>query len=431
MNKNSVILFLLAIVLVFSSTACTDQEKDAEAAKEGTQSSGKTLKVYYGNWYNSLNSSVIRDFKELHRDITIEEESINLDDADSFKKRFTTELMAGETADIISLPAGYFPGGNKLMASGALCDLNPIIAEDKEFELGDYNEVVMDSGVYKGKRYVIPVDYGFSYLYTYKSLLDENNIRLDLSNWTWDALHDIIKKFNKANKGNIKYSFLKFNIGDILYSGKNTFVDYEAKRSSFNSSEFIDELNIYKDILSTVCPEEERGSLSADVEKRLKTILFGIQSGGISDMILSNDIVKKAEGEDAIILPCPSMDGKMYTSGSVYNAVAIASKSKYPKEAFDFIKIILSEKKQVNSLISNPVNKAVLDEAIQNLKLNKVNEENIKRITDMVANIKDCDFGDDSYSIISGEMDDFISGRKTAEQTAKTIDEKVTLFLNE
>ncbi len=431
-GKSHFILFLLTIALMLSSTACTDREKDAEAAKEGTQSSGKTLKVYYGNWHHSLNASVLRDFKELHKDITIEEESINLNDFDAFRKRFTTELMAGETADIISLPGYCFPGGSNLMASGALYDLNPVIAEDKEFKLGDYNEVVMDTGVYEGKRYVIPVDYIFYYMDTYKSILDESNIELDLSNWTWEVLTDITEKFHRGNKGTARYSFLWFDILHILSSGRNTFVDYEAKTSGFNSPEFIAILNIYKRLLPSVCPEDERESLSADVEKCLNTVLFGIRSGGIPDIVTSNNIVKKAEGEDAIILPCPSVDGEMYTPSYVSNAVAIASKCRYPKEAFDFIKIILSKKKQVNSLINNPVNKAVLDENIRSLELKKISQENIKRITDIVANVRDCDFGDDSYSsIVRGEMDDFISGRKTAEQTAKTIDEKVTLFLNE
>lgn len=125
----------------------------------------------------------------------------------------------------------------------------------------------------------------------------------------------------------------------------------------------------------------------------------------------------------------PTINGEKHINVFASELVAITTKCKYKEEASDFIKIILSEENQANETIAVPVMDSVFNKQIEYIKNN---EKVGSQISDLFQNIAGCTLSDGNVSsILNKELPDFISGKKSAEQTAKAIDEKVTLYLNE
>lgn len=292
------LILILVITMAFFSAGCSENKEAEKTEKIGKaqNTSEKILKIFYFEHYNNINASALSEFKKIHNDIKIEERVVRMQEFDSFEMKFRAELLAGEGADIISLPSFLFP--DRLMERGILCDLDLLIPKDENFKIGNYNEKVMNVGVYNGKRYIVPLDYSFDYLFTYKTLL--SNVKLNTTNWTWDNLANNVKEYYKEGKGASKYFFSSnFSIWNIISSSGNSYVDYEKKTSNFNSPEFIKLLQIYKNLVPYICPQEEGNE--TDIEKRLKiSVLHSSTCNGITDST-GFSANNKPFGEDAII----------------------------------------------------------------------------------------------------------------------------------
>lgn len=75
-------------------------------------------------------------------------------------QKLHTEIMAGKgpdviiTGDALSAITLY-----KQMDAGVYVDFNELIKKDRSFALDDYEQRILDAGIYKGKRYIMPLSY--------------------------------------------------------------------------------------------------------------------------------------------------------------------------------------------------------------------------------------------------------------------------------
>lgn len=416
------VYLILAITLAIMNSGCENRG----TAKQIESAPDNVLQVYYLEQDKSINDRVLTEFKETHNEIKVIEKVINNQEIEAFTLKFKAQLAAGTGTDIISLPSSFLPSISKLSDSGVLCDLNSLISEDNSFKIQDYNEKVLDSCAYNGKRYMMPIDYTFYYFYTYKAVLDD--FKLNTADWNWDVLVNAEKEYFREGKGESKYFISPFfDFSSILFSEQNAYVDYKHKISKFNTPEFIKLLQTYKSIAPYVCPIGEF-SRQTDYEKmEMLSVLQSAFCTGVGDSFGFNDY-NKAFGEDAIILPFPTLDGKNGTNARVDRIVGITSKCRYKKEAFDYIKAILSKENQMNDSLNVPVNNAAFNEQLELVKIIRSDSQ----IEELFKTVNSCSLIDASIlEIINKELPYFLSGKKTAEQTAKAIDEKVSLYLNE
>ncbi|PYG84360.1 ABC-type glycerol-3-phosphate transport system substrate-binding protein [Ruminiclostridium sufflavum DSM 19573] len=421
-----------ALIVLMSAailgTGCSDS-KGSEAASaagstaDSSDSSEKVLGVCYFSQMDTLNATVLSNFKRIHSDVNVKEKVLDPEDFDSFQLQFQAELAAGQGADVIFLPAWCLPNDYKLMRDGVLCDLSTLISEDEELKIENYNKTILDTGIYDGKRYIIPIDYCFSYFYTYKTVMGD--LKLETSNWTWDDLLKAAKEYFNSSNG--KY-FLEpdFNFWDMKYSDKNSYVNYDKKTSNFNSEGFIKLLQTYKELLPYVCPNEAEQE-ETDSEERIK--LSVLRTENYTGVVKNAQGVVKPFNEEPIFIPYPTLDGVSNVNAFATNIAAITSKCKYKEEAFDYIKILLSTTIQNDETFNAPVMKSVFEEQSKTFK--PVSESKTS-ITNIFGKINSCTLGDGSVDeIIKAELPAFVSGNKTAEQTAKAIDEKVNAYLKE
>jgi len=194
-------LLLAAAVLVFMVGAlfAALQSCGGDEAEEPFVMQEPTDRLVVYKYYDDVVlTAALNIFETKYPDVEIE-----IRDFDggwgAYKETLKTELAAGKGPDLIFGTDFDYPDIYKSMDSGVFLDLNPLIDSDDEFNLDDYVKVALDAGVYKGKRYVMPVEYYVPILLTTKEILDAESITpSDLA--TFDGFIGTVNKYHEKYK---------------------------------------------------------------------------------------------------------------------------------------------------------------------------------------------------------------------------------------
>lgn len=438
------LLCILLAISVLTLTSCSKSDKNKE-----NENSKHILKLYSMEYDKQLQSAVTL-FNSSSKDVTIEVTTFK--NLEEYMNKINTETLSGEGPDIFA-GLSFFKSLRKAISSGVFCDLNELIEKDKDFKLSEYNTSILDCGVIDGKRYILPMDYFCDGFYTTKELLAKNNMSIDDNGWTWKEFAQIAKDFAQRNKGKGKYLVgYNFGFNSILRSCGISFIDYDNKKCSYNSPEFIELLQNYKDIYPAIFTNDMlRQKKISSPHELLNQESVLLINNFVHPYVayINNSIFKGALNSEMQMLSLPT-----YKSGSAVTArlssfAAINSKCKYKQQAFDFIKYTLTKEYRVEGLnYGIPVKSSTLKEELEKY-LNgdlkgeittgtykcfpiNINQEIFDKTVKIAERTKSMEIIDSSVSdIIAGELPDFVSGKKNAQQTAKVINDKVNIFLNE
>ncbi len=440
MLKKRIVLIIVSIFVLFGVSCSSQPDKDTGGENIQTGSETPTISIYLMKNHSML----IEDALWNYDGVSIKARYFT--ELNEYYDKLPVELLAGEGPDIIN--TYLFPTSvQKLFSSEILTDLNGLIDEYKDFNLADYNKVILDSGVSGGKRYLIPTNFIVPFFYTTKSIMGKNGIDADIDNWTWDTMVQIADDFRKQNISTDKYLF-QSEIGpiasfmDLLSASGFKFIDYENRKSYFNSPEFIEFLEAFKEkIYPVLSPENISAGVTSEydlLKEERVVMLYQFIFGSPEQLSIQNRNFQSKFDEDMVILPIPSYKGGSGLVAQPQEAIGINAKCKYKKAAFEFIKRLLSKEHHIqhysfiNKITVN--NDALLEEK------NHYSQEGIvflpenllKSFDSIMANINKCDFRDSGYiRIFKNEIADYLNGKKTAEQTSKTINDKAVIYLNE
>jgi multiple sugar transport system substrate-binding protein len=433
--------------------------QEVTLSKNTDKAEKKKISIYCGN-PNSIGLKmgiVMTKYNNTYKDSEMQKSMIFSEEG------LATELMAGEGPDVMVMSVADMPSMNMLMKNGVFAELNTLISNDKDFNISDFNDNVMSCGVQGGKRYVIPMEYGVPILITTKSIREKNGIQINPSNWSLKSLAKAVKKFRMENSGKEKYFFYMMNeeyFGTMLESSGIDFVDYKNKKSNFNSPEFIDLLEIYKEFYMAACPQSvvsKYGSSECRLFQNDVCAVYNARSAGphtctafgVFELWSSEVTVKYLMNEDVEVFALPDYYGKGDINGKPGSLLGINNKSTNKEEAFNFIKCVLSEDMQSRYTNAVPVHRPAYQKYVEMYTTNTgrsewwvddsteftpgpFRQEFSDIFTGMVNKISSGKLTDRSVlDIVYAELPDFVSGKKSASATSKTIHEKVSLLLNE
>jgi multiple sugar transport system substrate-binding protein len=371
-----------------------------------------------------------------------------------YMKKVTTEIMAGEGPDILLESAYSFPALDKIVESKVFCDLDQYINEDKQFKLSDFNTKVLDCGVINKKRYYIPLNFRIHTLFSGSNLLQKNNISIDDSKWTLKDLHDIQTQYIKNQKAE-KY-VISTDLNAIVESGWTDYINISQKEVKFDSKDFIRLLEEYKTIYPSILTwsKIKYPELYFEYMKN-DSLLFAY--GDISPSLVwdYNSAVSKILNSQIKVFLYPGINGKNHPTGIVNEFIAINDSSKNKQEAFEFIKLLLSEKYQNYPYnVFLPVNKKASKSFVNNFTGDNGNnrtdvqqfipsnqsrytsvplpDDICKQINNYIEDMDTCAYVDPNIlKMINEEVASFIQGKQTSTQAAKMINNRVSIYLNE
>jgi len=152
-------------------------------------------------------------------------------DYTAFNTTLSTELMARTGPDILFPNIMDESDIQKLAASGVFIDLNEFIESDGNFYIDDYIKPVMNSGLLNGKRYFIPYSYRTHGLIYVPRKLDEIGFDTSKISDPISFIEEISRTLPKA-KENEKFKYV-YNGNWLLYELLNfsgiRIVDMETK----------------------------------------------------------------------------------------------------------------------------------------------------------------------------------------------------------
>lgn len=430
--------------------------REVAYSKTFSQDEKKKISVYV-EYPNLTISQVITKFNNTYKNLEMVKSMV------FSEEELATQLMAGEGPDVMVISSKDMPSMSMLMNNGVFAELDTMISNENNFSISDYNKHILNCGVQNGKRYLIPIEYGIPVLITTKTILEKNGITIDSSNLNLNGLAEIVKKFREKNQGIGKYFFNIINdefFGTMIENSGISFIDYNNKSSRFNSTEFINLLEIYKEFYMSACPTsllEKYGSSESRLFQNDICVVYNSRPAGthtctafgVFELWSSEVTVKHLMNENIEVFALPDYYGKGEINGKPGLMIGMNSNSEKKNEAFSFIKYLLSKDIQSTHTNMIPVSGAsyqkyvelfsktkprpwLVDTSSNEFTAGPLSQEIADSFTSLVNKVNSGKLTDRSITdIIYAELPDFVSGKNTAETTAKTIHQKVSLMLNE
>ncbi|MGE5632844.1 MAG: ABC transporter substrate-binding protein [Caulobacteraceae bacterium] len=388
-------------------------------------------------------SNAAREFEKKHPDVKVNVVDTRDFPYDEYKKKMSTELLTGKGADIY---CGYSGAVNDYIDKGLLVNFDALIKDDKEFKINDYNASIMNGSRYKGGFYTIPLTYSFDCFLVNDKLLKENGVVVD-DNWTWKDFYDIVKKIQSSKPEGKYYAMPKIYpwivLDSMVYGDIDYYVDRENKKARFDTTEFIDTLKLYQALQKEGMMHPEMQGLtiinslgSINVE----SIMFIPITFEYYDQI---SYFGKCFNDSFRILPMPKGEHSNIRE-FVGKNIFVNNNSKYKKEAWEFIKYLLSEEVQsrlgtlggyiLHNKVEDKMFKEIFGYQSKNIKIwdYKISEADVAQIKHMTTDILNYNrTSGELRSIIWQELEPFMKNEKSAEETAKALQNKVELYLRE
>ena len=367
----SLLLSLITFMSFFSGCSSGKDDGDSSFKNEGFSQDIQPLVVFYPVWSEGY-TSADRVFRAAARIFTerygieveiypaptweeLKETNNVSDNITDFQMKMAAEMMAGKGPDVFiaecnSFGEDIFSDLYKKIDAGYFCDLNELIETDPDFDLGEYNPIVMDAGLYKGKRYIMPLSYQVPLLLVTEEKLTEFGFSADAFSTyerfqtSWEALH--VKGKRLTMMGSF-YFLIMMSAGwfDECLDFENGSVDLE--KPSFKQmmdlmsvEEQITKGNYDLPLAEFIDPETDKDAIAS---AKVSGLFYLADVGVVSYVGELSDNFPGSSGE-VLMLSVPNAFGNAVAC--VDDFCMISEQSKNKQAAWNFVKIMLSEEMQ-------------------------------------------------------------------------------------
>ncbi|MBI9012923.1 MAG: carbohydrate ABC transporter substrate-binding protein [Clostridiales bacterium] len=385
--------------------------------------------------FNGVYRKTATAFEKENPGIKIEIVEFGKVDSKEYIEKLNLKMMTGDGADIFM---SDFPEVT-FSQKGYLLALDEMINNDPEFDITDYNANIIENSRLDDELYVFPVRYYYYANVINQKLLQELGATVD-SSWDLDDFETVLdivesseseaKVFDQNFQGDIMATFL-INL--------DKYIDYENKVARFNDEKFKRSLEVTKRI-------KDGDFIDEDVN--IYTTFQGLGEGRNNIIVFPFYLANYALNapfelfEDSFeIWKSPGDDG--IRMGAI--KVGINSSTEYPVESWEFIKFLISPKGQeISELngfsINNDYRTTMVDVYNTRIEAILTTFPDARYILDEeVAALEELDkmIGNKMlmenilYESIKEEIFSYLDGEKSLEDVIDTIQNKVTLYLNE
>lgn len=381
------------------------------------------------------------------------------DDYTAGQTKLTTEILSGKVPDIFStngLPIDRY-GAKELLE-----DLWPFIENDTE--LGGRDAVVkpiFDAiATDDGKLYqIVPSA-------TLWTVLGSSAVVGDESSWTLEdataALATMPEGCEMFSLGTIQSDVLS----QICSVGLDSFVNWETGACGFDSDEFVQLLEFAKlfpedfDWESYYDTDGPIMIASSDTFSRIREGKQMLVSGTLFSLDYYQ-MYKQSFGGDITAVGFPGSSSA--SAFSLESGLAMSASCENKEGAWEFMRILLGEQYQQENFGYNglPSNKKVLDDMFkeamtpnyttdstgkqvempkttwgfgngENIEIFAMTQEEYDELMELInSTTRIYTYDNDLYDIIVDECSAFFAGQRSAEETAKNVQSRVSLYVNE
>lgn len=380
------------------------------------------------------------------------------DDYSAGLTKLTTEIMAGNMPDILSV-AESIPY-RQLAAKGLLEDLYPYIDADEQLSRGDFFPNVLSAMELDGKLYAACA--GFAV----ETAVGASSVVGDTPGWTYDDYYAALATMPEGCEG--------FDIGvdrDTMLEislalDLTDYVDWSAGTCSFDSEGFVKVLDFCKQFPDASYYENYEYTAEDNPDTRVAEGKQMLCVAGFSSTDFFYKDYDKIFGGQATCIGFPTNNGVGNTL-AMLESYAMSSSCHNKEAAWQFLKGFLTEEYQLEGYylptnqkaFEKQLAKAMEVEYEQDVNGNYRLDENGERIPvsrgsvsdgtgvyeiyattprqaqmlrDVIASAtKMMDYDTSIINIVKEEAAAYFAGQKTAQEVCKLIQSKVNIYINE
>jgi ABC-type glycerol-3-phosphate transport system substrate-binding protein len=334
-------------------------------------------------WFNSRFDAAITVFKRQYPEVDVVIERIGERDdglGEAYLQRVRSELMAGMGPDIVL--THYFNDIHKTMDNGMFLDLNGLWNGDSDFEHKEQlHPVVMDAGIYKGKRYIIPLSYEIPIVMGERGMLDSVGFRVeDITDLA--SFFNMVSSVLPAARENALFDapFSLWRFSELIYIPFGIpIVDFSNGAVLPDETAFKAFAEAYKPFwrYSFSWPDFENSTAEKYLSDRRVIFFNSYTTAPFQEYLTFSNLLR--DGYEPVLIAIPDHNGGIHAS--VTQSVAIRAGSPNQQNAWNFIKILLSENIQYGR-VGTPdavafwgvvVNRGTVERQLYELLLNTVN----------------------------------------------------------
>lgn len=422
-----------------------------------------TLACQYLDW-NARR--MIINFNRSHDSVRIElhdySEYNTEEDYSAGLTKLRTEMLAGECPDIIDLNG--LPA-KQLASKGLLTDLYPLLDADPELSREDFFPAVLKALENNGKLYVTCSGFGVSTAVGATKIVGEE------PGWTYADLMAAMQNMEEGSSvfglGETRYDVLQ----QCLALEMEHYVDWNTGEVHFDSPEFIELLNFVKTFPAEFDWQNYEWSEEDDEYNRVREgrqLLISTGVYGFGDILNYENIFGGLNAFTYIGLPTSSGVGNMLQTGSGYG---ICEKCQNKEAAWEFVRTFMTEKFQDENPSYFPTNiasyekmktdamtpsyykdengKIMVDpetgekmmedkggywdnEKEEWVPVYSYSKEEIAKVEAVLDSTTRVYVRDQAISdIVQEQIEAFFAGQRSAEEVAKLIQSKASIYVNE
>ena len=328
-RRNFLGIFLVSVV-IFSLSGCFKREKEA----------GKKLiewTAYSSPEWNVRRKEMASGFEKLHPDVKVKFNPV----AQKYHTKILTQVAGNTLPDIFIVPAGCeFEFVNK----GILLDLTPYIEKDREY-FNKFHPFLLEFMTSKGRVYGLPNNVGlYCVLYYNKDIFDKEGLSYPKKDCTWDEFLEIAKKLTKIDERGkvIQFGCTEPNMWALINSFGGRLWNEAKIKCIFNSPEVVKAIQFLKDlskkyrVAPTHVDYEQRSAIQMFLAGKTAMFLGGSFT---QEVFYTRGGIKFGWG----VVPMPMVKKGMREPQLIgYLRIGVSSRTKYPDEAAELVKYILS-----------------------------------------------------------------------------------------
>jgi len=351
-----------------------------------------------------------------------------------------TEILSGKGADLIELQR--LPVA-KYAEKKVLADLNELIAGDSSFDVNSYYGNILNPTRINGGLYAMPINFALKMMIGDKVSIDNSGVKLDDRAWSWDQFAELAKRLVKDSDGDgkpDKYAMTSSEPDSMLVNltldRYGEYVDAVNKQAHFDSQPF-------RQLLKQVKTLYDEGLVSGEPASWGEQYFSPWTANSLENLILYPQSVY--DGNGSIYRKPGEGEGITFSSKMM---LGINANSRVKKEAWDFLKFMLSDEIQSSPELGGlpllrTVTDRTFDEIQQQLQSGSVKtvtgvapqpltEQELQSLKAMMEEAGAFTKSDPKIiSILFEEAKSYFAGQKAAEEVARLIQNRVTTYLNE
>ncbi|NIK70395.1 multiple sugar transport system substrate-binding protein [Paenibacillus sp. BK720] len=386
--------------------------------------------------YEALHPNTTIQFKEFTSGAML-----SASEVEKYIKSTTTEVLSGKGADLFAFTTVELPI-DKYVNKGAFENVEDWMKRDAGFDHQQYLMNIMEGSKMNGGLYIMPVEFYLEALYGDEDGLKNAGLTIDDKNWTWNQFAEMNKQLKGKNGSTYSMNFLPPDamINNLVSDNYNRLIDVASGKASFDSPFFTELLMEVKQMYDD---KELSGDAAAQFSKSL--LSYSLMTSPSDYLVRLAAYFKNGK----VYQKPHAADQQSGVSFLVTNQIAMNAHSEVKRDAWEFMKFLLSEEMQSYPHQTGfSLNKAVNEKAIDDVKKNgvdkdvgakgggavvKVTDENLDALRDMLSEASSRNVGYETtvQQIIAEEVKAFFAGQKSAEAVAKLIQNRVTTYLNE